>query len=82
MSSSYTELDEQLEKLRKGDTLAENEVKALCEKVRLIPGDWRRRFNFGLIEGGQEMPMMSYSKSHSELMLGYKDIVLFHEFGC
>lgn len=28
-----TELDEQIERLRKGDTLAENEVKALCEKV-------------------------------------------------
>ena len=28
-----TELDEQIERLRKGDTLAENEVKALCDKV-------------------------------------------------
>jgi hypothetical protein len=33
MASS--ELDEQIERLRKGDTLAENEVKALCEKVSI-----------------------------------------------
>ena len=31
--SNTQELDVQIEKLRKGDTLAENEVKALCEKV-------------------------------------------------
>ena len=31
--AATTELDEQIEKLRKGDTLAENEVKVLCEKV-------------------------------------------------
>ena len=31
-----TEIDEQIERLRKGDTLAENEVKALCEKVRFL----------------------------------------------
>jgi hypothetical protein len=30
---SHTEIDEQIERLRKGDTLPENEVKALCEKV-------------------------------------------------
>lgn len=36
MSSAYTELDEQIERLRKGDTLAENDVKALCEKVRWL----------------------------------------------
>jgi hypothetical protein len=34
MASATSELDEQIERLRKGDTLAENEVKALCEKVR------------------------------------------------
>jgi serine/threonine-protein phosphatase 2A catalytic subunit len=28
-------LDEKIERLREGDTLTENEVKALCEKVRL-----------------------------------------------
>ena len=33
MASNVTELDEQIERLRKGDTLPENEVKALCEKV-------------------------------------------------
>lgn len=33
MASATSELDEQIERLRKGDTLAENEVKALCEKV-------------------------------------------------
>jgi hypothetical protein len=33
MASAASELDEQIERLRKGDTLAENEVKALCEKV-------------------------------------------------
>lgn len=33
MASSLSEIDEQIERLRKGDTLAENEVKALCEKV-------------------------------------------------
>jgi hypothetical protein len=33
MASGGTELDQQIERLRKGDTLAENEVKALCEKV-------------------------------------------------
>jgi hypothetical protein len=32
--SASAELDEQIERLRKGDTLGENEVKALCEKVR------------------------------------------------
>lgn len=40
MASSSTELDEQIERLRKGDTLAENEVKALCDKVS---GKWRIR---------------------------------------
>lgn len=33
MGSGHTEIEEQIERLRKGDTLAENEVKALCEKV-------------------------------------------------
>jgi hypothetical protein len=33
MASATTEIDEQIERLRKGDTLPENEVKALCEKV-------------------------------------------------
>ena len=31
--TGVTELDEQIERLRKGDTLPENEVKALCDKV-------------------------------------------------
>ena len=35
MASSSSEIDEQIERLRKGDTLAENEVKALCEKVSI-----------------------------------------------
>lgn len=35
MSSGTAELDEQIERLRKGDTLAENEVKALCDKVSI-----------------------------------------------
>lgn len=30
---TVAELDEQIERLRQGDTLAENEVKALCERV-------------------------------------------------
>jgi hypothetical protein len=34
MSFAQSELDEQIARLRKGDTLAENQVKALCEKVR------------------------------------------------
>lgn len=33
MSIDTTKLDEQIELLRGGDTLAEIEVKALCEKV-------------------------------------------------
>jgi hypothetical protein len=33
MAWTNSEIDEQIERLRKGDTLAENEVKALCEKV-------------------------------------------------
>jgi len=33
MASTSSELDEQIQRLRKGDTLAENEVKALCDKV-------------------------------------------------
>jgi len=36
MSSSTSEIDEQIERLRKGDTLAENEVKALCDKVSAL----------------------------------------------
>jgi hypothetical protein len=34
MSFDLAKLDEHIERLRKGDTLTENEVKALCEKVR------------------------------------------------
>jgi hypothetical protein len=33
MAAPVTELDAQIERLRKGDTLLENEVKQLCEKV-------------------------------------------------
>jgi hypothetical protein len=33
MAAVSTELDVQIERLRKGDTLPENQVKALCEKV-------------------------------------------------
>jgi hypothetical protein len=36
MSSSTAEIDEQIERLRKGGTLAENEVKALCDKVSIM----------------------------------------------
>lgn len=36
MASPTSELDEQIERLRKGGTLSENEVKALCEKVSLL----------------------------------------------
>lgn len=41
MASASAEIDEQIERLRKGDTLAENDVKALCEKVS---GMWRIPF--------------------------------------
>jgi len=33
--SGHGEIDEQIERLRKGNTLPENEVKALCKKVRV-----------------------------------------------
>ena len=33
MATPSSDLDEQIERLRKGDTLLENEVKALCDKV-------------------------------------------------
>ena len=36
MGSGHAEIEEQIERLRKGDTLAENEVKALCEKVSIF----------------------------------------------
>jgi hypothetical protein len=32
--SAHAEVEEQIERLRKGNTLPENEVKVLCEKVR------------------------------------------------
>ena len=32
--SGHAEIEEQIERLRKGNTLPENEVKVLCEKVR------------------------------------------------
>lgn len=35
MGLETADLDEQIERLRKGDTLLESEVRALCEKVRL-----------------------------------------------
>jgi hypothetical protein len=31
--AAHTQLDEQIERLRGGGTLSENEVKALCDKV-------------------------------------------------
>jgi hypothetical protein len=34
MALELSNLDEHIERLRAGDTLTENEVKALCEKVR------------------------------------------------
>lgn len=34
MGSEKADLDEQIERLRRGDTLLEAEVRALCEKVR------------------------------------------------
>ena len=33
MSFSTADLDDQIERLRKGDTLPENQVKLLCDKV-------------------------------------------------
>jgi hypothetical protein len=41
MSFDLAKLDEHIERLRKGDTLTENEVKALCEKVRPRTQDGR-----------------------------------------
>jgi hypothetical protein len=35
MSFDIAKLEDHIERLRVGDTLTENEVKALCEKVRL-----------------------------------------------
>lgn len=35
MSIDVNRLDEHIERLRGGDTLTENEVRALCEKVRI-----------------------------------------------
>jgi hypothetical protein len=35
MGSDLANLDLQIEKLRGGDTLTENEVRALCDKVRI-----------------------------------------------
>jgi serine/threonine-protein phosphatase 2A catalytic subunit len=34
MSFDIAKLEDHIERLRAGDTLTENEVKALCEKVR------------------------------------------------
>lgn len=34
--SAHAEVEEQIERLSKGNTLPENEVKVLCEKVRKI----------------------------------------------
>jgi hypothetical protein len=34
MSLDTAKIDEHIERLREGNTLTENEVKALCEKVR------------------------------------------------
>lgn len=34
MSLDIAALDDHIERLRKGETLTENEVRALCEKVR------------------------------------------------
>jgi serine/threonine-protein phosphatase 2A catalytic subunit len=42
MSFDLAKLDEHIERLRKGDTLTENEVKALCEKVRTTMRHKRR----------------------------------------
>jgi hypothetical protein len=36
MSIDVGRLDEHIERLRAGDTLTENEVRALCEKVRIL----------------------------------------------
>jgi hypothetical protein len=36
MAAATAELDEQIERLRKGDTLPENQVKALCDKVSVV----------------------------------------------
>jgi len=34
MADAQAKLDQQIERLREGDTLTENEVKVLCDKVR------------------------------------------------
>jgi hypothetical protein len=39
----YTKLDEHITALREGNTLTENEVKALCEKVRVSIHEQRDR---------------------------------------
>jgi hypothetical protein len=39
MSGDVETLDQQIEKLRKGDTLTETEVRLLCEKVRTDKGE-------------------------------------------
>ena len=36
------QLDEQIERLRGGGTLTENEVKVLCDKVREADREWMR----------------------------------------
>ena len=36
MSSTYGDIDEHIDRLKNGGTLTENEVKNLCEKVRLL----------------------------------------------
>ena len=42
MSLDIDALDSHIERLRKGETLTENEVRALCEKVRTVePRPWR-----------------------------------------
>jgi len=35
MTANLAQLDEQIDRLRGGGTLSENEVKALCDKVRV-----------------------------------------------
>ena len=54
-------LDERIEKLRNGDTLTENEVRALCEKVSQPP---KLNNVFGIIHPSMRACMNGYLRAH------------------
>ena len=54
-------LDERIEKLRNGDTLTENEVRALCEKVSQPP---KRNNVSGIIHPSMRTCMNGYLRAH------------------